>query len=372
MSQILFEPSDSVGGFIESLEAISREAKSVLVLSCDENQFTPEKVDSSLKALKIPVIGGIFPAILYSGEKYEKGILFVGLDSEISVNCIENISQLTPYEMDTIVEKHIEGYDSTIATMLVFVDGLAKNISESIGVMFDNFGLSSNYIGGGTGSLSFEQKPSLFTNQGLIADALVYAFLSVSSSVGVKHGWKSVKGPFEVTKSKGTIVEELDYRPAFEVYKDVVDGFSKISITSDNFFDLAKSFPLGINKLSGDKIVRDPIVLQDKKIVCVGNVEEGCYVDILHGDSESLVKATGDAKLQSSNQKDFKEDFVLFIDCISRSLFLEELYQKELDAVFDGEGPLVGALTFGEIANDGSEYLEFFNKTSVVGYLGSG
>jgi hypothetical protein len=50
-------------------------------------------------------------------------------------------------------------------------------------------------------------------------------------------------------------------------------------------------------------------------------------------------------------------------------LFLEKNFAYELEAVHDGQMPLIGALTLGEIANNGKDYLEFYNKTSVVGVL---
>ena len=59
--------------------------------------------------------------------------------------------------------------------------------------------------------------------------------------------------------------------------------------------------------------------------------------------------------------------FHMFIDCISRVLFLEKDFEKELAAVYDPKYPLFGALTIGEIANNKHDYLEFYNKTSVVG-----
>ena len=60
---------------------------------------------------------------------------------------------------------------------------------------------------------------------------------------------------------------------------------------------------------------------------------------------------------------------ILFIDCISRVLFLGKEFEKEINAVYHEGTPLIGALTLGEIANSGKDYLEFFNKTAVVGCL---
>lgn len=203
-------------------------------------------------------------------------------------------------------------------------------------------------------------------------DAFVYAYSKCYSSIGVSHGWRSISEPYQVTKSVGTKILEIDHKPAFDVYKEVVDKHSDVPITAENFFDIAKSFPFGINTITDEKIVRDPIVLEGSSLVCVGTVTQGSYVDILYGKNEYLIKAASQASQISSEGLDFKSDFMIFIDCISRVLFLNESFEDEIRSVYQPGIPLVGALTFGEIANNGRDYLAFYNKTSVVGYIGHG
>lgn len=48
---------------------------------------------------------------------------------------------------------------------------------------------------------------------------------------------------------------------------------------------------------------------------------------------------------------------------------MENEFHRELDVVSSDGLPLVGALTLGEIANTGTEFLEFYNKTAVVGLM---
>jgi hypothetical protein len=95
-------------------------------------------------------------------------------------------------------------------------------------------------------------------------------------------------------------------------------------------------------------------------------------VHILSGDADDLVAAASMAlELGMAAFTGPREPAItLFIDCISRSLALGEDFGRELEAVARSSTPLVGALTLGEIANSGKDYLEFYNKTSVVGVLG--
>jgi hypothetical protein len=367
MSRIIFEPSASVSALATRLESLAAEYRSIMILACDANGYTPDTVDSLLRSCSASIFGAVFPSVLYDGTRYSEGTVLVGFDEPMRVCTVEEIGSGDAERVEAAMAAQS---DSKARTMFVFVDGLSKNIGASVQALFRRYGSDVNYIGGGSGSLSFMQKPSLFTNDGLIEDALVYAHSVRKSAIGVSHGWRSISGPYKVTRSEGTVVQELNHRPAFEVYKSVVDRYSPTLIDSYNFFEIAKSFPFGLNTVFDEMVVRDPIVLRGTEMICVGNVDTGSYVDILRGESDELIRAAKEAVERSRKQMDFDASFMFFVDCISRVLFLEGRFEDEVDAVYDPAVMMVGALTFGEIANIGREALEFYNKTSVVGHIG--
>ncbi|MEM7034743.1 MAG: FIST N-terminal domain-containing protein [Chloroflexota bacterium] len=345
-------------------------AKGLLILSCDENGFDPDVVNEILNQMPIPILGGVFPEIIFQKEKMSRGTIVVGLAVEPDVQVIQGLSSID-LDYDEILDTAFPDLGSA-KTMLLFVDGLSTRIAALIASLFNIFGLEINYLGGGAGSLSFEQKPCLFTNKGLLQDAAVMALLDIESGVGVQHGWRTISGPHRVTEAQGTTIKSLDWEPAFDVYRRVVEAASGKHFTNDNFFDIAKGYPFGINKINAEKVVRDPIMVgEGGQLICVGEVPEESYVDILQGNTTSLVEAA--RKALQLGQDTFEgtdtNQFNLFIDCISRVLFLEDDFQQELEAVYRQDTMLVGALTLGEIANNGRDYLEFYNKTAVIGVL---
>lgn len=345
--------------------------KGLLILACDTNGFTPANIDKHLKNINAPIFGGIFPQIISGSENLERGTIVAGLSKKPDVHIVHNLSDAS-IEYEQMLDEQIPDTDKS-KTMFVFVDGFSKRISALIDSLFNIFGLEFNYIGGGAGSLDMQQKPCLFTNNGLLMDSAVLALLDIESGIGVCHGWEKISGPYKVTESDRTEIKSLDWKPAFEVYSEVVEKHSKKTISKDNFFDIAKCYPFGISRLGTEKIVRDPFVVgKDDSLICVGEVPEEAFVHILTGDTSSLVKAAG--KALSLGEDAFHEKAenktILFMDCISRVLFLEDNFKGELSAAYDEKTPLIGALTIGEIANSGKDYLEFYNKTSVVGVIG--
>jgi hypothetical protein len=343
--------------------------KSILVLACDDNGFTAEQVDEALQQCSKPVFGGVFPQIIHGREKLCKGTLVAGLFHEAQVQVIHGLSDVTAdYEM--CMASNVRPTEHQ--TLFVFVDAFSDRISALVHDLFTVYGLEFNTLGGGAGSLNFQRKCCLFTPNGLIQDAAVLALLETDSGVGVCHGWSRVAGPFKVTEAHGNVIETLDWRPAFQVYRDVVEHHSSQRLTQENFFSVAKSYPFGIDRLGAEKVVRDPIKVGEKEsLVCVGEVPQESYVHVLTGNVASLVGAAQMALVMSEESFGGRstDRTILFIDCISRVLFLGDEFARELEAVSRDAVPLIGALTLGEIANNRKEYLEFYNKTAVVGVI---
>lgn len=366
---IKFLDNSDIHNFEVALESIAKDAKSILILACDENNYDLKHMNTILSNCKTPIIGGIFPQIVYQNRNYTTGTIIASIDDVLDIEIIEDLSKQDVDTFEESIEEKLGVLDADIKTMFVFVDGLSKHINQLILGLFENFGLTINYIGGGAGSLSFEQKPCLFSNQGILEDCALLATSKLASCIGVKHGWSAITEPFKVTQASANILLELNYKPAFDIYKEIVEKASNQSINEDNFFDIAKGYPLGINKLSGEMVVRDPIILKDNALVCVGDIALNSYVSVLHGDKDSLVSAVKEAREET--ELHHNNHFTFFIDCISRVLFMEDGFSEELDAAYDKGTILIGALTLGEIANNKKHYLEFYNKTAVIANIQS-
>ncbi len=346
----------------------------LLILTCDENGFEPDNIDEILQNVPIPLFGGIFPAIVHNSEKRQKGTIVAGLSKKPDVHVIPELSDPNIDYEEALDEIFTEAGDDM--TMFVFVDGYSRNLSSLIESMYDVFGLKFNYVGGGAGSinpsaLDMSNTYCLLTNDGLVKDSAILALVDIKSSIGVNHGWQKISGPYRVTESKGNSIISLDWKPAFEVYKEIIKEHSGITLTHEKFFDIAKRFPFGISRMESEIIVRDPFTVDDNSLIVATEIPQESSVDILTGNSDSIVEAAKKSYAEAvDNSPRGREKTIFLIDCISRILFLGDDYDREITAVAQDDYPLIGALSLGEIANSGGDYMELYNKTCVVGILG--
>jgi hypothetical protein len=363
---------NQLASIIQSLDA-NNQIQGIMVFSCDNNHFPISIFNSLLKNTKTTLFGGIFPSIIFKGKKHDVGSIVLGFDVTVTSQIIHHIDGPTSHIQDEL--KKFYGQIQHGKTVFINLDGLSNGVDTFKEEIFYTLGLSKNYIGGGAGSLSFERKPCVITNEGLLQDAAVLTLVNICSGIGVAHGWRNVSEPIKVTQADGNHIISLNWEPALYEYQKIVSSLSGKDFSNNSFFDIAKAYPFGISKMDSEMVVRDPIEIINKTtIVCVGSIPKNQFVYILNGNKKSLLAGAKKAKMLAQKayaenlcMKNTKESVTLLIDCISRALFLEENFQEELNTI--NSKNLIGALTLGEIANTGRSYLEFYNKTSVIGIL---
>jgi hypothetical protein len=347
-------------------------AKSLLVLGCDADAWTPARMNPVLNALPVPVFGGTFPSIIHQGRRLDHGTLVVGLAETVTVAVVRDLSKHGE-SMDAEVRRECAAI-TTAPSLITLVDGLAGHIERFVESLYSLIGPGRDLVGCGAGSLDFVQKPCLATNQGLISDAAIVVGLPFPLSRGVQHGWEVLDGPYLVTGSRGHVLDTLNYQPAFEVYRASVEAASGLRFADHDFFAIAKTYPFGIERLDGDLLVRDPIRVEDRSLVCVGEVPENAMVYILKGQSARLVGSAGAAASEARASYNTRgangSPSAVVFDCISRVLFLDLEFDRELDAIQQGLGTLrhaFGALTLGEITNTHNGPINLLNKSTVIG-----
>lgn len=347
-----------------------KEGETLFMMVGEKEEGDIHSIIKELNNYGYTFFGGIFPGLLSGTNVYKHGVNIQKLKTSHKPFVINNIDKknFNLPVFDDVLKKQSDN------TAIVLVDGLTSNISTFLSKLFNNLGDTVNYIGGGCGSLSFEQKPCLFSNEGFIKNAAIVSIVNAKSKLGAKHGWTMIGSHFIATKTDKNIVKEINWQNAFSVYKNVVEKDSGKEINKENFFDIAKSYPFGIGRKNEEYIVRDPISINDNgELICVGEVPENTGIDILKGDIKSLICAAQKA-VNECNTKDLNIRNVLIFDCISRYLFLGHHFKDELSVVIKEIAKLnpelisEGVLTIGEISSH-QGYLNFFNKTIVVGLL---
>lgn len=338
--------------------------KSVLFLMADEDKYSKLEIEPLLHSFRKPLIGGIFPELIYKGKRVKNGVLLISLSFKLTTQ-IFNLSDTQENYLEQLENIQKESTVSP-SSLFVFMDALSGRKDVFIEALFNFYGINSTYIGGGTGSLKFNNFPSIISNEGIFENAAVIGWSSKKIALGVAHGWHAISAPLKVTKSSANKITEINWLPAFQVYKEIVEKHSGSKFMDSNFFEIAKSYPLGIAKLDSENVVRDPFKITNNTIHLIDNINEGEYVEILHGDMESLLAGAKNAREKAFSKVEKRTDsnFVFCIDCISRALYMQQDYSKELDIISEGV-ETSGILSIGEIANSEDSFLEIYNKTIV-------
>jgi len=364
---VAFDPTGSVSRLPALIEGLSTDfvPDAIVVLAAEGNGWTADDLSPVLKQPGIPpLLGGIFPAVIHDSLLRERGTVLVGLrNCEIEILPIPNL--------DDLRQLRLPAAHSRDSLYLTFADGLSRGVCPLIEEFQYQIGPRGTVLGGGSGSGTFRPIPSVIAPEGLFANAAVVCRLEAASTVEVSHGWTVASDILKATESSGVQIRSINYRPAFGVYQEVVADLFGVQVTREAFSDVAFRYPLGIERLNQEVLVRDPVgVDADGCITCVGTVPEGSFLRLLQGMHPDLEAAAlvARARLDEASAPHALGKLDLAFDCVSRRAILPGGIQREIESLGRGTR-LVGALTLGEIAHPSHHRVEFLNKSIALARL---
>ncbi len=176
-------------------------------------------------------------------------------------------------------------------------------------------------------------------------------------------GWKPLGRKFHVTKSNGSVLQELDGIPAYDVYHKY------LNIKNDeNFFYNTLEFPL-FYEHNDTTILRTPVASNaDGSITMTSDIDIGSVVRISYGDPGTIVESI---RHDSRKIAEFAPDLLHIFSCAARRTFWtdkEPTYEIE---PFKEISPSCGFFSHGEfLRTNGS--LNQHNVTLVIAAMREG
>ena len=166
-----------------------------------------------------------------------------------------------------------------LKAFLMIPDVLAGNGADIVRGVLDSLGTHFPVVGGASGDDFAFKKTYQYLNDKVYSGAVVGLGLTgnFKIGIGVKHGWIPVGEPVTVTKSSGSVIHEIDGKPAIKIYEDYFGEEEAKVLRTETLAKLAITYPLGMKVAGSDELlIRDPITVDEHgSITCAEEIPEG-------------------------------------------------------------------------------------------------
>ncbi|MBR1529618.1 MAG: GGDEF domain-containing protein [Oscillospiraceae bacterium] len=271
-------------------------------------------------------------------------------------NAIQTVHQLSDYIAENPWVKAVE--------MLVTIRGMSMTgFCEELGKL----PVQISVFGGGAFSSDMDNEACVFSKAGDYSTSSVVFLLMGGEDfyVTTMHvtGWKPLGKKFLVTRSEGSMLYELDHKPAYDVY------YRYLNIRNDeHFFSNTLEFPF-FYEHHGMNILRAPIASQDDgSLVMTSDVDENVVARMAYGDPWTIL-----AHIRRSGQKiqEFHPEVIRVYSCAARRTFwgMDEISKETMP--FQSVAPTSGFYTSGEFLRTG-EFVNQHNVTLVIAGMREG
>ena len=339
--------------FHDYMEKISTDPKSgVLIYIAEKSMDLIEQIQKISKAKNVIIAGAVFPGLIVDNRICNEGFILFPYDIFPRYRIIKEISENTDDKVDALVE-FLDPYleHTQPETLFLLFDGGLPNVERFLSSLYLEIADELEYFGSCCGSETNQLEVCIFDNELLEKDAGLAMVLPYKTNPILEHGYSSLNKMISVASVEGNKINTLEWKPAFSAYSELVNEIFGEEIDKENVFADAVHYPLGINRIDGDCLVRIPTMSDgENSLFCAGEIPENSILTLMKGIEPGDTTAV--ETIVSWYKNSIKSHLHVFY-CVGRRLHLGKGAEEEISLLSNKIKPnrLFGALSTGEIGN---------------------
>ncbi|MFO1053740.1 MAG: FIST N-terminal domain-containing protein [Planctomycetota bacterium] len=324
----------------------------------------------------VPLIGGTTDGEMSKRNGFTRDSVLLTLLTGDGIRVSAGRGLALSTDVPRAVEEALAQIDEREPTLCIALCAPTANSSAIVRELQSRLGEGCVIAGGLTADHREYSRSAEFCRDEVLRDSLTLLVLGggIRSSVGIGSGWFPVGNAQRVTRSNGHVVQEIDGKPAAEVFRHYWGHLPEDSLGE---------YPLAVyeNGLDAPCVLRAPLGMwgEHGEIRFAGEVREGSFVRLTEVLPEGILSGTRQSVENAiAAYPGEQPELVMLFSCAARKWVLGSQVEQELDlarrALADTRGaltPIVGMYCFGEIAPlPGEVRSSFHNETCITLVLG--
>lgn len=341
----------------------------VLALVAEGDASRIPRLQALCRDAGIPLFGAIFPALVVDDRFSSVGAWLLRVDelcyAELLAELPRDAASL-PRIADTLVAAATPHLTAPEATLFLLFDQMFPRIASLLDELYLRLGNRVSYLGANAGSETFRPRPCLVDGARIAGGGVLALVLKGHRGAVLEHGYGMPQKLITASATEGNRIITIDWRPAFDVYREVAREQYGVEVDRENFYRYAVRFPFGIVRGAAEVVVRIPVALEDDgSLFCVGEVPANALLTLLKAPAVDS-RLTVNTLLAGLAERGGAAggDLLLFY-CAGRRLYLgDEAATAELADLKarSGAGRIAGALSLGELGSpEPTAYPAFHN-----------
>lgn len=334
-------------------------------------------LQSVCRELGVPLVGCIFPALVTPDGFAKTGVWLLRFDTMVPRFLLAEVGTDHEATAAAIAEKTLAALGAAASpgaaagrpTLYLLFDALIQNTASMLEELYLHLADRVDYAGVAGGSETFLPMPCVFDEQHVVDRGVLGLLLPDDVTTVLEHGFSAPNKVMTATATAGNRIISIDWRPAFDVYHEIVREECGVELTPENFYECAVRFPFGILRANGEVVVRIPVAMTDDGCVyCIGEVTENAILFVLRAPIEDRELCATRLAMRLRNANGALDNGLLVFYCAGRRMQMgdDALVELQRLGASTGTRTIAGALSLGEIGstNDGG-YPLFHNATLV-------